>query len=198
MPTTTTPDRAVATTGAPHRLTADERRAEIVEAAVVAFAEGGLTGTSTEDIARLAGVSQPYLFRLFGTKRELFLAAVDRSFRRIETAFEEAARVPAIDAPYDTNPVLVSIGRAYGDLLADRSLLRLQLHAFAACGDDEVRGFVRGWFSDLVSLVAERSGTSPAELRTFFAEGMLLNVAAAMDLTEADVAWQRICEGAPG
>ena len=62
----------------PQRLTADERRAAVIEAAVIAFAEGGLAGTSTEDIARLAGVSQPYLFRLFGTKRELFLAAVGR------------------------------------------------------------------------------------------------------------------------
>jgi AcrR family transcriptional regulator len=193
---TSTAARTAATI-APHRLTANERRAEIVEAAVVAFADGGLAGTSTEEIARLAGVGQPYLFRLFGTKRDLFLAAVGRAFDRIAATFEEAARAPAVDTPYDMNPVLLSIGRAYGDLLADRSLLRLQLHAFAACGDAEVRVFVRRRFSDLVSQVADRSGTSPDQLRSFFAEGMLLNVAAAMDLTEADVAWQRICEGGP-
>ena len=75
----------------PHRLTADERRAAIIEAAVTAFAEGGLAGTSTEEVARIAGVSQPYLFRLFGTKRELFLAAVGRCFDRIGDAFEIAA-----------------------------------------------------------------------------------------------------------
>src|SRR4051794_41459597 len=66
-----------------HRLTADERRAEIVEAAVTAFARGGFDGASTDDIARIAGVSQPYLFRLFGTKRELFLAAGRPGFRPI-------------------------------------------------------------------------------------------------------------------
>jgi AcrR family transcriptional regulator len=197
MTTSTAPSRGAAETS-PQRLTADERRVEIVEAAVRAFASGGLTGTSTEEIARLAGVSQPYLFRLFGTKRELFLAAVDRAFTRIGDTFQEAARHPATDAPMGANPVLVAMGRAYGELLADHSLLRLQLHAFAACDDAEVRTFVRRRFSDLVAQVGELAGISPAELRLFFAEGMLLNVAAAMELNEADVAWQSICEGGHG
>jgi AcrR family transcriptional regulator len=177
-----------------HRLHADERRAEIVEAAVKAFASGGLTGTSTEDIARLAGVSQPYVFRLFGSKQLLFMAAVARMFERIGSAFEEAARHPRTDVE-DFDPVLASMGRAYGQLLADRSLLRLQLHAFAACDDPTIRAFVRSEFASLVARVADLSGVDEADLRLFFAEGMLLNVAAAMDLTEADVAWQLICEG---
>lgn len=181
-----------------HRRSADERRAEIVEAAVRAFASGGFAGTSTEEIARLAGVSQPYLFRLFGTKRELFIAAVGRAFERVRLAFEDAARRPAPDAAAQgMDPVLLSIGRTYGDLLADRALLRLQLHAYAACDDADVRAFVRREFADLVSRVAELSGTSPLALRAFFAEGMLLNVAAAMELTQADVVWQAICEGGP-
>lgn len=186
--------------GASHRSTADERRAEIIEAAVRAFASGGLAGTSTEDIARLAGVSQPYLFRLFGTKRELFLAAVGRAFQRILTTFEAAAREPAPEAvarSKGVDPVLMSIGQAYGDLLQDRSLLRLQLHAFAACDDPEVRIFVRREFARVVERVAELSGTSRLELRAFFAEGMLLNVAAAMELHEIDAVWQRICDGGP-
>src|SRR3954469_11409015 len=91
------------------RLSADERRADIVEAAVKAFAAGGLHGTSTEDVARLAGVSQPYLFRLFGTKKDLFLAAVDRSFSRIEAMFEDAAAHPVSDSAYELNGVLASI-----------------------------------------------------------------------------------------
>ena len=65
-----------------HRLTADERRDKIIAAAFQAFAEGGYEGTSTEEIARAAGVSEPYLFQLFGTKRELFLAAVEHGFER--------------------------------------------------------------------------------------------------------------------
>ncbi len=178
------------------RLSSVERRTEVIAAAVQAFATGGLAGTSTEEIARLAGVSQPYLFRLFGSKRELFLAAVGRSYERIETTFAEAARHPATDAA-DMDPVLHSMGRAYGDLLADKALLRLQLHAFAACDDPVVRSYVRQRFADLVADVAARANVPVASLRDFFAQGMLLNVAAAMELTDSHVAWQAICEGGP-
>jgi len=181
------------------RLSADERRADVVEAAVKAFASGGLHGTSTEEIARLAGVSQPYLFRLFGTKRELFIAAVDRSFARIEATFEEAARHPMTDVPHPYNPVMAAVGRRYGELLAnDQSVLRMQLHAFAACDDSEIRSVVRTRFSELISLVSAQSGLPASELREFFAQGMLMNVAAAMQLDDSDLAWGQLCEGVPG
>jgi AcrR family transcriptional regulator len=192
---------ATSVAGASHgpRLSADERRAEIVEAAVKAFASGGLAGTSTEDIARLAGVSQPYLFRLFGTKRDLFLAAVGRAFDRVEAEFDAAAAHPdpEIAAKVGINPVLYALAMRYQALLADRTLLRLQLHAYAACDDPEVRLVVRARFAHLVTRVAALSGEPAEGLRTFFAEGMLLNVAATMDLAEADVAWQHLCEGGP-
>lgn len=191
--------QSIATNAAPtHRLTADERRADIVEAAVKAFASGGLAGTSTEEVARIAGVSQPYLFRLFGTKRDLFIAAVERAFDRIEFEFDDAAAHPDPEAErIGANPVLFSIGHRYQALLADRTLLRLQLHAYAACDDPEVRLVVRARFAKLIARVATLSGEPASALRTFFAEGMLLNVAASMDLSEADVAWQRLCEGGP-
>ena len=177
------------------RLTADERRADVIEAAVRAFASGGLHGTSTEEIARLAGVSQPYLFRLFGSKQDLFLAAVARMFERVRFAFIEAARHPVTEDVGGFNPVLAALGRSYGELLEDRTLLRLQLHAFSACDVPAIREMTRREFARLVALVAELSGVPVESLRDFFAEGMLLNAAAAMDLTEADIAWQRICEG---
>ncbi len=178
-------------------MSADDRRVLVVEAAVEAFGIGGYAGTSTEEVARRAGVSQPYLFRLFGSKHEMFLAAVERTYDRIEMAFDEAARNPVAALPPGFNGVLAAIGHAYGDLLADHALLRLQLHAFAACDDPEVRSLVRRRFASLVARVAELSGEPASTLRAFFAEGMLLNVAAAMELDEADVAWQRICEEGP-
>jgi len=187
--------RPVRATGAGHRLSADERRVEVVEAAVRAFASGGLHGTSTEEIARLAGVSQPYLFRLFGTKRDLFLAALERMFARLEHEFNDAAGKPLVDLPYDYSPVLASIGHRYGKLLEDQSLLRLQLHGFAACDDPEIRAFVSRRFSELISLVSARSGVPGTELRDFFAQGMLMNVAAAMQLDDSALAWGQICEG---
>jgi AcrR family transcriptional regulator len=182
-------------TGAGHRLSADERRAEVVEAAVRAFASSGLHGTSTEEVARLAGVSQPYLFRLFGTKRDLFLAALERMFGRLEAEFNDAADKPPVDMPYDYSPVLGAIGLRYGRLLQDQSLLRLQLHGFAACDDPEIRAFVSRRFSDLITLVSGRSGVPGTDLREFFAQGMLMNVAAAMQLDDSALAWGQICEG---
>jgi AcrR family transcriptional regulator len=180
------------------RLSADERRAEVIEAAVRAFASGGLHGTSTEEIARFAGVSQPYLFRLFGTKRELFLAAVDRAFERIQSAFEDAARHPMTELGVEYDPVLAAIGHRYGELLRDQSVLRMQLHAFAACDDPEIRDFVRTRFSELITMVSERSGVPATDLRDFFAQGMLMNVASAMQLDDSALAWGQLCEGVAG
>ena len=199
MPRSTTTSKPTSqttrTTGAGHRLTADERRADVVEAAVKAFASSGLHGTSTEEVARLAGVSQPYLFRLFGTKRDLFLAALERMFGRLEQEFNDAADKPLVDAPDDYSPVLASMGLRYAKLLQDQSLLRLQLHGFAACDDPEIRAFVSRRFSDLITLVSARSGVPGTDLRDFFASGMLMNVAAAMQLDDSTLAWGQICEG---
>ncbi len=175
------------------RLNADERRAEVVEAAIEAFAEAGYAGPSTEEIAKLAGVSQPYLVRLFGSKQALFLAAVERCFERTRLAFLDAAQHPLPVS--DFHPVLAAIGARYAELLRDRTLLRLQLHAYAASSDPVIREFVRGEFAKLISTVSEASGVPSSQLRDFFAQGMLMNLAAALELTEADAAWQHMCEG---
>src|SRR5947208_9948128 len=76
------------------RRTADQRRDEVIQAAVAEFAINGLHGTSTEMIAKRIGISQPYIFRLFPSKKDLFLAAIDRCFDRVEAAFEAAGHDP--------------------------------------------------------------------------------------------------------
>ena len=169
------------------RLTADERREEIIAAALHAFAEGGYAGTSTETIARAVGVSQPYLFQLFGTKRELFLAAVRHGFQRTRAVFHEAARRRPTDDQECS--VLDLMGKAYMQLLSDTDLLRVQLQAYAACGDDDVRQVVREEFAALYLAVKEDSGASNEEIHHFFAEGMLLNVAAALELGGTPETW---------
>src|SRR6266700_4475552 len=107
------------------RMSAAERRELVLEAAVAEFAARGLAGTSTEDVARAAGISQPYLFRLFPTKKALFLALVERCFRRVEGAFTAAAG----DAVGEE--ALQAMGEAYHKLLEDRTLLLLQMQAYA-------------------------------------------------------------------
>ena len=163
------------------RQTADERRAEVVRAALTEFAAGGYAGTSTEAIARRVGVSQPYLFQLFGTKRDLFIATVRHGFERTRLVFIEAARAGRAEEGPACN-VLDRMGFAYMELLEDRDLLRVQLQAYAACGDDDVRTAVREEFTRLHQTVRDESGASPEELHHFFAEGMLLNVGAALEL----------------
>ena len=165
-------------TTARSRRTASERREAIVEAATSEFARGGLKGTSTEAIAARAGISQPYLFRLFGTKKDLFLAVIERCHTRLRETFESAAAGDETGAP------LAAMGLAYAQLLADREMLLVQMQTYAACGDPDIRRAASHGFAGLWELVQRLSGASDDEVRTFFATGMLLNVAAAMDLPE--------------
>jgi AcrR family transcriptional regulator len=176
------------------RLTKEERRREIVEAAQREFAVSGLNGTPVEAIAKRVGVSQPYLFQLFGTKKDLFIAAVRRSFERTVAVFRTAAAEAGPDA--DTEAVLMTMGVAYARLLEDdRTLLRMQLQAYAACDDEEVRDAVREEFLRLVRFVQSASGAPDEAVRPWLAEGMLMNVAAAMDLGKLDEDWARMCTG---
>src|SRR3712207_4549064 len=103
MPSTTTRTRQ----------TADERRAALIAAATAEFAAGGLHGTSTHAIAKRAGISQPYVFQLFPTKQELFLAAVAAAFDRVRDAFRAAVAA-------DPDDPLHAMGGAYVELLANR------------------------------------------------------------------------------
>ena len=164
------------------RLTAEERREAVLEAAMREFAIGGLAGTSTDDVARRAGISHPYLFRLFGTKKELFLAVVARCFRRTLQTFEQAAADADEKAP---GAVLRAMGKAYVELLADREMLLLQLHSYAACADPDVRAVVRRGYGEIYDLVDRVVGGDDDAVRRFFATGMLLNVIAAMKLGDA-------------
>jgi AcrR family transcriptional regulator len=161
---------------APTRRSAEERRREIVEIAISHFAQNGYNGTSTDQVAREAGISQPYLFRLFGTKRELFLACNAAMHDRIAESFTEAAR----DLPQEER--MKAMGDSYTALLADRNALLFQMQSYAACADPEIQKHVREGFATLVRQVQEATGASPADLWSFFSHGMLLNVIAAVNL----------------
>lgn len=168
--------------------TAEERREEILEAAERVFAARGLHGTPTMEIAKAAGISQAYLFRLFPTKGELFMALVERCQARVKRTFEDAAAA----ARAAGEPVLQAMGVAYVGLLGDRDLLLNQLNAHAACDDPAIREQVRRGFAQLVELVERESGAGAEEVRNFFAQGMLLNVLAAMQAQDVDEHWARV------
>ena len=165
------------------RQSADQRREAVLAAALAEFADRGPNGASTDEIARRAGISQPYLFRLFRTKKELYLASVERCYRETLEAFEQASH------GLSGEEALRAMGAAYRELLADRTMLRAQLQAYAACDDADVRATVRRGFGEIMAHVERVSGAAPEEVARWFATGMLLNVVAAMDLQDAREPW---------
>ena len=174
--------------------TAEARRETLVESAVHVFAERGFHGTPTIDVAKAAGISQAYLFRLFPTKTELYVAAVERCFERTLAVFQAAAAA----ASESGREVLEAMGEAYVELLADRDALlgQLQAHA-AAVNDPVVRDAVRRGFANLYEFVARASLASDEEIQAWLAHGMLLNVLAAIDAPSVDAPWARALLGPP-
>src|SRR5439155_23635839 len=138
------------------RKSADGRREAVLEAAREEFAARGIDGASTEAIAAKAGISQPYVFRLFGTKKELYMAVIGRCFRQTLELFQRAAEGRRGEA------ALKAMGDAYvNELLPDRTRLRAQMQAYAACEDDEIRTVVRDGYRDLLAYVERGPGPSP-------------------------------------
>src|SRR5919204_5729096 len=176
---------------AAERKTAEERREAVLDAALEEFAARGLHGASTEAIAERAGISQPYVFRLFGTKKELFKAATARCLRETLEVFQRAAEGKRGE------DALHAMGHVYVDeLIADRTRLKAQLEAYAACDDPEICDIVRAGYGDLVTYVERVSGLPPAEVSRFFATGKLIHVMAAMNLKDSGEEWaERLLEG---
>ncbi len=170
------------------RVPGAERRDALIDAAVHEFAQAGLHGTPVDKIARRVGVAQPYVFSLFGSKRELFLAAVERCFERVGDRFTAAAaEFDPLTALPDTD-VITAMGSAYVELLdSDRDYLMLQLQSYAACQDEVIRERVRVLYARLIARVQELSGADPERIDDFFRHGMWLNVAAAMGVPDLSV-----------
>ena len=173
--------------------TAEERREAVLEAGMSVFAEKGFLGTPTTEVAKAAGISQAYLFRLFPTKTDLVLAVVERSNQRIRATFlAAAARARATGAdPRET------MGESYGELLEDRSMLMTQIHQFAAAASmPEVAEASRAFFAELYELVQRETDLDAESIHQFFATGMLLNVMAAIGAQDEHGPWAqtlRIC-----
>ena len=173
----------------PSRQTAEERRTAVLAAAISEFARSGYAGTSTEAIAARAGISQPYLFRLFGTKKDLFIATYnlvgDRIIRELSRAGEGL----------EGQDAMAAMGAAYVELMQDPDLLQVQLHGFAAApGDPDIARSCRRTFEVLQDVVLQRTQLSDDEVRGFFAMGMLINVMSAIDLLSISDQWaQNLC-----
>ncbi|MHA7985377.1 TetR/AcrR family transcriptional regulator [Rathayibacter sp. CAU 1779] len=165
------------------RMRGDARRAQVLEIAAREFAERGLSGASVETIAREADITQAYVFRMFGTKKALFLELVTAAFDRVSDGMLLAG-----DGLTGTES-LARMGAQYYDLLADRTALLLQLQGFAACGDPEVQAVVRERLARMWQVVADTTGLDAVTVKSFLAFGMLLNAGAAVDVAAIDEPW---------
>ena len=157
----------------------------MLQAAVAEFSVTGYHGTPTEAIAKRAGISQPYLFRLYGTKKDLFLACVARCFDLTLQTFQRA-----VEDLSESETPLHAMGEAYVEMLADRELLLFQLQSYAAAADDDVRALAQRRYEQLRDDVARLAGVPAGEALPFLGQGMLLNIAAALALDPQQWIWE--------
>ena len=166
------------------RMSAADRRDDVLDHALAVFAAKGYEGTSTEDIAKAAGISQPYLFRLFGTKKGLYIASVSRCYRETLELFQRAAE------GHRGEEALHAIGTAYMEQLrADPTWLQAQMQAYAASDDPDIRAAVRAGYGDLIAYVRRVSDADWPTVFQFFATGMMLNVMASMGMADEPEPW---------
>jgi len=158
------------------RMRADERRALVLEAATRVFGERGYHGATTDAVARAAGVSQPYVVRMFGSKEALFIAVLERALERLMATFESAL-VESEDAAAsgDADAVSHCIAQNYAELLSDRGLLLSLMQAFMLGADPVIGPVARAGMRRAYEFLRDRAGMGPDEAHEFLALGMMLN-----------------------
>lgn len=171
-------------------MSAEERRESVIRAAMVEFAKGGYNGTSTEVIAKRVGVSQPYLFRLFPSKRAIFLAASGRCCEQITEVFRKASE------GLEGEAALHSMGEAYQALIADDpGMLLMQMQMYVAVSSAEVAGdrefgeALRAGWMEMYDVVRLALGADVSETTQFLAYGMLINVLVSMGFRPDHRVW---------
>ncbi|MGC9538242.1 TetR/AcrR family transcriptional regulator [Streptomyces sp. UG1] len=170
------------------RSTAEERRATVMRTAIRTFAERGYYGTSTMDVAKAAGISQGYLYRLFKDKETLFAALVDYCSARLR---ESAAAAAASVQSTDPEEVLKALTTSYDEVIADRDVLMILMHAQCSASEPVIGDAVRTCYAKQVEYVRAVSGASDEQIRRYFADGLLSNVLVAIDATTLDAPWAR-------
>lgn len=171
------------------RSTADARRVAVVRHAVAVFGRSGYWATPVTDVAQAAKISPAYVFRLFDSKLGLFVAALEHCFERIVEALDEGAeRAPASDPV----AVLSAMGDAYAELIADRDLLMLQVHALSAADVPEIAEAMRRGAARIVGFARRRSGAPEPAVQQFMAYGQLCHLIVAIGLDGRPEDWARL------
>ncbi|MDN5854024.1 MAG: TetR/AcrR family transcriptional regulator [Actinomycetia bacterium] len=169
--------------------TADARRDAVVASAVTTFARGGYQTTPIAAVAEHAGISPAYVSKLFTSKTALFVAAVDECYARIADTLERAAKKAHTDSPEE---VLHAMGGAYAELIADRDLLMLQVHAQAATDVPEITAAVRRGIGRITEVAANVSHAENDQVQRFVAFGQLCHLLTTVDAFEVDATWAAV------
>ena len=170
-----------------------QRRRVVLEAAVACFARKGFYGTTTQEIAERAGISQPYVYRLFVNKQALFASVVDHVSDLMADTL--AAHVAAASPPRSPAEALRVARTAYAALIEDQDVLLFLMQANCAAGEPLVGDAVRSCYARQVELVRELLGADEEAVRRWFGAGMLDNVVIALGLADVDEPWARTLSG---
>lgn len=168
------------------RTTADSRRRVVLSCAIGAFARAGYYATPVAEVAAAAEISPAYVFRLFPSKLGLFVAALDECFVRVVAALQAGADASSTDDP---GQLLAAMGDAYAQLISDRDLLMLQVHALSATDVPEIRDALRRGLEQVVSYARTRTGATPAAVQQFVAQGQLCHLIVATGLVHHTSPW---------
>lgn len=160
------------------RLSSEERREQILRAALAVFGARGYVGTTTDEVARAAGVSQPYVVRLFGSKESLFLAALSSALEELLAEFRASLTQD------EDLPAAKRIGQAYIDLLRVRGLHQTLAHAYLLGGHPVIGPAARRGFAEVWRFFREEAGMDVDEARSHMAEGMLISTMIGMRLVD--------------
>ncbi len=179
------------------RIPAIQRREQILGAASQVFGERGYSGATTDQVAHAAGISQPYVVRMFGTKENLFLEVLDRALNKLITAFRAViAESRTADADADAADILMQrLGGTYVDLIEDRGILLSLMQAFITGHDPVIGAKARAGFLQIYRILRDEAGFEPDLIRVFLANGMLFNTLLAIrlpDIFDEDEAAQEL------
>ncbi|GGL92573.1 TetR/AcrR family transcriptional regulator [Nakamurella endophytica] len=164
------------------RIPAEQRREQILDAAIEQFGLSGYAGTTTDQVARAAGISQPYVVRMFGSKERLYVAAVERARDAVLDAFRAVLAAPAAEPD---GHLMARLGAAYIDLVQDRGILRMLMQGFLGGADPVVGPVARAGFLEIYRMLRDEAGLAAADAVDFLAHGMLYNTLLTLALPEA-------------
>jgi AcrR family transcriptional regulator len=169
--------------------TAEVRRPAVAASAVREFARGGYHGTTVAAVANDAKISPAYVFKLFPSKEQLFVVALEECFSQIVDALKRGADAAADQSP---DSVLYAMGGAYAELISDRTLLILQVHAQSVADIPEIGQALRNGLKAVTTFAKTRSGASDEAVQRFVAYGQLCHLLVTTRIEDVPEDWARL------